>query len=350
MTELAQPHLHWPYRDLLSYATPAGPAPVRNAADWEIRRAQAERALLSLLGPFPVRRCALEPATIAEERHGSLVRRTVEYSVDPGDRVRAFLTFPAGVAEPLPVVLALHGTCAGGKDFCWDLPAYPDMQTARLLPAEGFAVLAPDGPTMGDRVGPHQAVFDTAPFYEQYPGWSILGKYAWEAMRAVDYLETVDFVDSTRVGALGHSLGGHWTIMAAAFDERIRAAVSSCGFIPFRSDTNHAPGNKPSRWARDTSFLYLPALGPYYRNDEPPPCDWHEILALIAPRPFLNVSGWHDDCFQDAAGIPECCDLTAGVYDLLGAADRFQCFMFDGPHDHFETDLIHGWMKRWLQD
>jgi dienelactone hydrolase len=322
---------------------------VRTAADWEIKRAQIERAVLSLLGPFPVRRCALDPAVMAEERYGDLLRRTVEYAVEPGERVRAYLTFSAELDGPLPVVLALHGTGAGGKEFCWNLPGYPDMEAARLLPSRGFAVLAPDGPTMGERVGPHQAVFDTAPFYERNPGWSILGKYTFEALRAVDYLETLDFVDPTRIGCLGHSLGGHWTIFAAAFDPRIQAVVSSCGFIPFRSDTNHSPHNTPTRWARDEGFVYLPALAPFYREDRPPPCDWHEILALIAPRPFLNVSGWHDDCFQDAAGIPECCALTAQVYALLGAPERFENLMFDGPHDHFEAGRIYGWMERWLR-
>jgi len=339
----------WPYRDLFTYAAPSGPEPVKAPDEWEIKRAQIERAVLSLLGPFPVKRCPLDPVILKEERFGDLIRRTVEYSVEPGDRVRAYLTFPDGADQPLPVVLALHGTGAGGKEFCWNLPGYPDMETARILPSRGFAVLAPDGPTMGERVGPHQAAFDTAPFYERNPGWSILGKYTFEAMRAVDYLETLDFVDTGRIGALGHSLGGHWTIFAAAFDERIFAAVSSCGFVPFRTDTNEAAFNTPTRWARDQGFVYMPALAQFYREDTPPPCDWHEILALIAPRPFLNVSGWQDDCFQDASGIPECCDLTAQVYDFLGVPERFQNVMFDGPHDHFETDLIYGWMERWLK-
>lgn len=93
----------------------------------------------------------------------------------------------------------------------------------------------------------------------------------------------------------------------------------------------------------------MPALARYYREDTPPPCDWHEILALLFPRPFLNVSGWHDDCFQDASGIPECCDLTAELYARMGLPERFSNFMYSGPHDHFEADIIYGWMARWLK-
>jgi pimeloyl-ACP methyl ester carboxylesterase len=223
------------------------------------------------------------------------------------------------------------------------------MEHVRVLPPLGFAVLAPDGPTTGERVGPHQPLFDTRPFYKRNPGWSILGKYAFEAMRAVDYVHTLDFVDHSRIGCVGHSLGGHWAIMAMAFDDRITAGVSSAGFVPFRTDTNEQPFNQPTRWARDEGFVYMPALAQYYREDVPPPCDWHEILALLAPRPFLNVSAWHDDCFQDAAGIPECCDLVAQVYRLLGAPERFAGVMTDTGHGHFEADRIHGWLGQWLR-
>lgn len=341
-------HHNWPYNDLRTYQTLDGPGPVVTAADWEIRRAQTERALLSLLWPFPVRRCALEPVTLAEERFGDVIRRKVEYSVEPSDRVRAYLTFPAEFEGPLPVVLALHGTCVEGKEFVWDMPDYPDCATARLLPPLGFAVLAPDGPVMGERVGPGHEVFDTDPFYRLNPGWSILGKYAFEASRGIDFLETVDFVDCSRIGALGISLGGHWTIMAAAFDQRIRAAVSSAGWVPFRGDLNDAAMNQPSRWARDTGFLYMPALGRYYREDVPPPCDWHEIISLIAPRAFMTLAGTRDSCFPEWQDIAECGELAAAPWSLLGAPERYQSIIYEGPHELFLIDKIHAWMLRWL--
>ena len=342
-------HLHWPYRDLLTYATLEGQRRVETATDWEIKRGQIERAVLSILGPFPTRRCPLEPWIIQERTYGDIVRRTVEYAVAPGERVLADLTFPAQFEGRLPVILALHGTNGWiGKDSVWELPGYPDMELSRLMPAAGYAVVVPDGPTTKDRQPPGIDPGDSDPFYALNPGWSIMGQHAYEAMRALDYIETLDFLDASRVGAVGHSLGGYWTMFTAAFDPRIAVAVSSCGFVPFRTDTN-GPGNQPTRWARAEGFNHMPALAQYYLEDKPPPCDFHEIMALMAPRPFLNVSGWHDLCFQDASGIPEACDLTAGVYSLLGVGDRFECHMFDGPHDHFELEKIQGWFDGWLK-
>jgi len=95
-------------------------------------------------------------------------------------------------------------------------------------------------------------------------------------------------------------------------------------------------------------FAYMPRLAPYYVNDQPPPLDWHEIIAMIAPRPFLNCGTWQDECFQDAAGIPEACELAARVWEFLGAGEQFRWVMADEGHGHFDADLIHGWLVRWL--
>ena len=44
----------------------------------------------------------------------------------------------------------------------------------------------------------------------------------WDLSRALDYLETLDFIDPARVGCVGHSHGGITTLFAMAFDERIK--------------------------------------------------------------------------------------------------------------------------------
>lgn len=40
-------------------------------------------------------------------------------------------------------------------------------------------------------------------------------------------------VDKRRIGVVGHSLGGHNALFVAAFDDRIRISVTSCGFTAF---------------------------------------------------------------------------------------------------------------------
>ena len=40
-------------------------------------------------------------------------------------------------------------------------------------------------------------------------------------------------ISGKRIGVIGHSLGGHNSLFVAAFDPRLRAVVSSCGFNAF---------------------------------------------------------------------------------------------------------------------
>src|SRR5260221_2395852 len=48
----------------------------------------------------------------------------------------------------------------------------------------------------------------------------------------VDLLQSRPEVDPARIGAIGHSLGGHNAMFVGLFDERIMVIVSSCGWTP----------------------------------------------------------------------------------------------------------------------
>lgn len=78
--------------------------------------------------------------------------------------------------------------------------------------------------------------FESGLFYEQYPAWSMVGKNIEDSMAAVDVLHTLDFVDHSKIGAIGHSHGGHNAIFAMAIDERIRVGVSNCGISVFSEE------------------------------------------------------------------------------------------------------------------
>jgi hypothetical protein len=101
-----------------------------------------------------------------------------------------------------------------------------------------------------------------------------MAKMLYDAMRAVDILASLPYVDPGRIGAIGHSLGAKETLYLAAFDPRIKAAVASEGGLGFRSTNWDAP------WY----------LGPAIREEDFS-LNHHQLLALIAPRPFLVVAG-----------------------------------------------------------
>src|SRR5439155_24882510 len=97
-----------------------------------------------------------------------------------------------------------------------------------------------------------------------------MAKMLYDALVAVDILAALPEVDPSRLGCVGHSLGAKEALYLAAFDERIKVAVSSEGGI----------GTKFSNW--DAAWYLGPSIKePTFTRDH------HELLALVAPRPFL---------------------------------------------------------------
>ena len=113
-----------------------------------------------------------------------------------------------------------------------------------------------------------------ANLYERHPNWSGLGKWVWDAQRVLDYIETLPGVDTDNIGMIGHSLGGKMTLYATAMDERIRAAVSSEPGIGLSFS------NYDDYWYLSDAIL-----------ERKEAYDHHELLGLIAPRPYLLIGG-----------------------------------------------------------
>ena len=55
----------------------------------------------------------------------------------------------------------------------------------------------------------------------------------WDAIRALDYLESQPDVDKTRLGMFGHSGGGMMTLLTAPLEDRLRAVMSCCAVTSF---------------------------------------------------------------------------------------------------------------------
>ena len=50
-------------------------------------------------------------------------------------------------------------------------------------------------------------------------------------MRAVDVLQSLDFVDSERIGGIGHSMGAEDVYWLMAFDDRVKAGILNPGLM-----------------------------------------------------------------------------------------------------------------------
>lgn len=298
-----------------------GERPVRTAEDWAARRAGILEGVQAAMGKLPERADLppLDVKVLREVKGEGFARQAITYVVERTDRVPAHLYVPTSPApaQRRPAMLALHQTSNNGKGDLAGDGQNPNMGYAPELARRGYVVLCPDYPSFGDH-----APYDFAA--DAYESGTMKG--IANHMRGLDLLAARDDVDPQRIGAIGHSLGGHNAIFLAAVDERVKVTVSSCGWTPFHDYY----GGKLEGW---TSDRYMPRLRDVYHLDpDQVPFDFPELIAAIAPRAFLSVSPLHDDNF-DVNGVKKGIAAATPVFELLGAKDAIQARYPDCAHD-----------------
>lgn len=245
------------------------------------------RRLEEIMGPlsprareFPVWR------TDSETLDGGLLRRHLTI----GD-VPAWLLLPPNPSrQKLPAVLCLHQTTRIGKDEPAGLGGKPSLHYARELALRGFLTLSPDYPNFGE--------YQFDPYANGYASATIKG--IENHMRCVSLLARLPFVDPRRIAVCGHSLGGHNSLFVAAFDNRLRAVITSCGFTSFRKYY----GGNLTGWSHKG---YMPRIAA--RRPEAMPFDFSDVLALISPRPIFVNAPLHDANF-DPTGVDDSIRLS----------------------------------------
>jgi dienelactone hydrolase len=274
---------------------PADAVP-RSKEDWAVHRDALRRRWFDLLGPMPERPSSTSITVLRTDRLPDVTRTLIEYENEPGQRVQAYLLRPVGTAaaQSRAGVVALHPTTKETIEPIAGVVGDERQHTGLKLAQRGFVVLCPRCFLWQDAPDYQTAV---ANFRARHPQTLGMHKMLYDAQRAVDILAAQDDVDPARIGACGHSLGAKETLYLAAFDERIRAAVFSEGGVGLKFSNWEAP------WY----------LGPGIR--EPGFArDHHELLALIAPRPFLILAGEQGPGAADgdrswpyiAAALPVC--------------------------------------------
>jgi len=191
----------------------------------------------------------------------------IEYDVETaetmpapvGRRVPAYLLIPRDQVKPMPAMVCLHQCgidCTVAKEAVVGKAPWVEIRGAPTedwtfsdtsrritidrsdqaygyeLVHEGFVVLAPDSINCGERNV--EAVRQPG---ENKKCWHIVNEHLGQhhsifkrvidACRAVDVLESLEFVDSQRIGAIGHSMGSGIALHLLAFDDRVKAGIFS---------------------------------------------------------------------------------------------------------------------------
>src|SRR5215831_3230617 len=295
--------------------------------------------LLQLLGEVPPTRPALAAEGVEHVDLGDVVREKITYAVEPGERVPAFVLLPKKGSGRLPAILCHHqhgGEYKVGKDGPAGLASSADQHYALELARRGYVTMVFDAlcfnegrtPRAGSKVVTTSITRRcTASRKARACRASMFG------MRGVRWTTLRLEVDASRLGMIGHSLGGQETLFTTAIDTRIRAAVSSCGFGSLRT-------LKRDRIDHNAA-LYVPGLA----NNG----DYGAVLALVAPRPYLVAARTEDPIFPKD-GIEETVAVGRRAYAGMGATNRLATFYEAGTHEFSPTmrEAAYAWLDQWL--
>ena len=204
---------------------------IESPSDWIRERPILRRQLLEMLGldPLPDRTPLRPKITGRLDRPNFTVEKLVFQSL-PGLYVTGNLYLPKISPKPFPTILYLcgHAPHPLGAKF-----NYQDR--AAWFARNGFACLILDTLEFGEVAGIHHGLHDLNMWNWLSLGYTPAGVEVWNAIRALDYLESRPEIDSTRLGLTGISGGGAITWYTAAVDERVAAAAPVCSTFTFGS-------------------------------------------------------------------------------------------------------------------
>jgi len=256
----------------------------------------------------------------------------IELELEPGVWEKVYVLRPRkGAQRPLPIMIVPFydvdtpaAADLGGRSYAQgggvNAYAYTAAQHGYLAIAVRWF-----GESYGESYS--EAVANLA---MRHPGSTGLGKWVADVRRVVDFIETLPDADATRIGIIGHSLGGKMALYAAAFEPRIRAAVSSELGVGLRMS------NYDDYWYLGDKLASLPAG-----------TDQHELIALIAPRPFLLIGGDEYDKQDSWHYI----NAARAVYELSGNGTNIGYFNHHKGHTPTPeaVSIAFDWLDHFLK-
>lgn len=289
-----------------SLAVPLSPA------EWNATLAKRREMWREMLGLSPLPpRTPLNATVTGNLDRGDYVVEKIHFQSVPGAYVIGNLYRPSAVKERLPAVLYLCGHTKGKV-----APGY--QANPRWFGQHGYVALVLDPIQLGESQGFHHGTSREGRWDWPSRGYTPAGTEVWNAMRALDYLETRPDVDSSRMGVTGLSGGGVISWCLGAADERVKVVVPVCQ----SGSIEHVVVDRATDGHCDCAFWIN-----YYRW-----C-WPDIGALIAPRAFLMAAG-SEDILWRPYGYRDVAHRIRHQYAALGSSKNFDLVEDLSPHGY----------------
>ena len=297
-------------------------AKIATRSDFDKRRIELRGKMVARIGGFPERTPLNAKVTGAVRRNGYSIEKVL-FESRPGAFVTANLYLPdeRRFRPPYHAAAEVCGHSRNGKHS-------PNYQRLAVLSARnGMAAFVIDPLGQGERrQSPEEDANEGSPVVNHLRvgvnavllGRNLAAFEIWDAMRALDYLDTRSDILHDGYGAMGNSGGGTQSVMLSALDGRVKATATSCYLCNLREQTMW-------RLLEDSEQIIFGQLADGFN---------HIAYPLLGGNPVLML-GRSDDMIP-YSGTLATARLLRQVGRNLGRSEWYDFTSSPGPHGYNE--------------
>ena len=301
--------------------------PDYSATAWEQASQYLRRHILVSTGQYPnfepLLKPPLNPQIFGKIERSDYTVEKVYFESYPGFFCTGNLYRPRGKDGPFPAIVSPHGH--------WDRGRLENIERGSIpgrcinFAKQGYVIFSYD--MVGYNDSGQQVDHRSFPNGDREAIWgiSLLGLQLQNAIRSIDFLQSLPDVDPDRIACTGASGGGTQAFMLMAIDDRIKVSA------PVNMISAHMQGGCLCENA--------PNLRIDFSNIE--------IGAMMAPRPLLLVSAT-GDWTKDTPDVEY--PAIHSIYQHFGAADKIHQVQIDAEHNYNKAsrEAVYQWFAKWL--
>jgi dienelactone hydrolase len=315
-----------------------------DAAAWKGQRPEVLRLVRQSLGDLPPRPSPSRARVVSRELRPGYTLERVALDNGAAGEVSALLLVPERRRRPAPAILWLHSSTPDKNQVITPNTNGGAEALGEVFVRAGYVVLAPDAYWHGDRTGTGPAgLAETGRAEEDslfklnlWLGRTLWGMFVRDDQVALDYLCSRPEVDRGRIGATGMSMGSTRAWWLAAVDDRVAAVVAVACLTRYQNLIAHG------QLRQHGVYYFVGGLLRYF--------DTEGVVALVAPRPFLALTG-ELDAGSPADGIRVIEERAGRLYEVVGARERFRSVRYPEVGHAYMPEMraeMLAWFARWL--
>ena len=321
----------------LTYPMAWGNSKTHNFSKW---KRQAKAKVLECMMASPRQADSYSMNIISQEQREGYKAMKIEFNVNAYSRIRAYILVPEGDG-PFPAINLLHdhgGHLFIGKEKMirpidenaevtddarmWSERLYDGQYMGDYLASKGYVVFSADAPMWGERgreEGVDRSKYDIIAGNMMMLGRDLSAFMTYDDISGTHFLSTLPYVDSSRIGCAGCSMGGYRAWMLSALSDDIKVGASIC----WMTTTMVQMSVKDKKKEYGGFANCIPGLRQYL--------DYPHIASLACPKPMLFINGTQDHPFP-VDGTRQAFSILQETWKSQNAADKISTELWDIPH------------------